>query len=193
MKIPKGIVEDVLVKVDKLYYPVDFFILDIKPEAMGANYVPIILGRPFFATSNAIINCWNGVMQLIFGNMTLELNIFHSSNKHANLKEEGSEEVCLIGTSVGEHCARKLKGELMESLEKFDEELSTPPITQVAPPIPPEPPNKACHLSLSLQQSSHRITSSTTCSSSGHSSSSCNRFNSSPTSCSSFNSCSITR
>ena len=59
VKIPKGVVEDVLVKVDKFYYPVDFFVLDIEPVAMGANYVPIILERPFFATSNVIINCRN--------------------------------------------------------------------------------------------------------------------------------------
>ncbi|RVW18664.1 Retrovirus-related Pol polyprotein from transposon opus [Vitis vinifera] len=32
-----------------------------------ANLVPIILGRPFLATSNAIINCRNGLMQLTFG------------------------------------------------------------------------------------------------------------------------------
>ena len=51
--------------------------LDTEPVAVGANHVPIILGRPFLATSNAIINCLNGVMQLMFGNMTLELNIFH--------------------------------------------------------------------------------------------------------------------
>ena len=31
VKIPKGIVEDVLVKVDKFYYPVDFVVLDTKP------------------------------------------------------------------------------------------------------------------------------------------------------------------
>ena len=43
VKIPKGIVEDVLVKVDKFYYPVDFVVLDIDPMATGANYVPIIL------------------------------------------------------------------------------------------------------------------------------------------------------
>ena len=43
--------------------------------------MPIILGRPFLVTANAIINCHNGVMQLTFGNMTLELNIFHLSNK----------------------------------------------------------------------------------------------------------------
>ena len=77
VKLPKGIIEDVLVQVDKFYYPVDFVVLDTEPVAVGANYVPIILGRPFLATSNAIINCRNWVMQLTFWNMILELNIFH--------------------------------------------------------------------------------------------------------------------
>ena len=81
MKIPKGIVEDILVKIDKFYYPVDFVVLDTEPVEEGTNQVPFILRRPFLATSNAIINCQNGVMQLTFGNMTLELNIFHLSNK----------------------------------------------------------------------------------------------------------------
>ena len=57
VKIPKGIVEDVLVKVDKFYYPVAFVVLDTEPIANGPNHVPIILGRPFLATANAIINC----------------------------------------------------------------------------------------------------------------------------------------
>ncbi|RVW69574.1 hypothetical protein CK203_066260 [Vitis vinifera] len=77
VKIPRGIIEDVLVQVDKFYYPVYFVVLDSDPVVTGTNYVSIILGRPFLATSNAIINCRNGVMQLTFGNMTLELNIFH--------------------------------------------------------------------------------------------------------------------
>ena len=89
VKIPKGIVEDVLVKVDKFYHPMDFVVLDTEPVAEGTNQVPIILGRPFLATSNVIINYRNGVMQLTFGNMTLELNIFHLSNKH---KLAGDEE-----------------------------------------------------------------------------------------------------
>ena len=80
-KIPKGIVEDVLVKVDNFSYPVDFVVLDTKPMEESTHQVPIILGRPFLATANAIVNCWNGVMQLTFGNMTLELNIFHLSNR----------------------------------------------------------------------------------------------------------------
>ena len=88
VKIPKGIVEDVLVKVDKFYYPVDFVILDTEPVAEGTNQVPIILGRPFLATSNVIINFHNGVMQLTFGNMTLELNIFYLSSKHKSAEEQ---------------------------------------------------------------------------------------------------------
>ena len=59
VKIPKGIVEDVLVKIDKFYYPVDFVVLDTEPIASEPNHVPIILGRPFLATANAIINCRN--------------------------------------------------------------------------------------------------------------------------------------
>ena len=88
VKIPKGIVEDVLVKVDKFYYPVDFVVLDTKPIVSGPNHVPIILGRPFLATANAIINFRNGVMHLTFGNMTLELNIFHLSNKHKLVEDD---------------------------------------------------------------------------------------------------------
>ena len=98
IKIPKGTMENVLIQVDKFYYPVDFVVLNTEPVAVGANYVPIILGRPFLATSNAIINCQNGVMQLTFENMTLELNIFHLSKKHMHVVEKGPEEVYLIDT-----------------------------------------------------------------------------------------------
>ena len=115
MKIPKGIVEDVLVKVDKFYYPVDFVVLDTEPIACGPNHVLIILGRPFLATSNAIINCRNGVMQLTFGNMTLELNIFHLSKKHklAEGDKQGSEEVCSIGPSAGKPKVHLLQADLV--------------------------------------------------------------------------------
>jgi hypothetical protein len=37
----------------------------------------MILGQPFSAMSNALINCRTRVMNISFGNMTMELNIFH--------------------------------------------------------------------------------------------------------------------
>jgi hypothetical protein len=76
VKVPRGIVEDVLVQVDKFIYPVDFIVLDTQPVE-ACNSIPVILGRPFLATSNALINCRNGLMKLSFGNMTLEMNIFN--------------------------------------------------------------------------------------------------------------------
>ena len=139
MKIPKGIVEDVLVKVDKFYYPVDFVILDTEPVAESTNHVPIILGRPFLAILNAIINCLNGVMQLTFGNMTLELNIFHLSSKHKSMEEQEPHEVCLISPGGGKHNAHKLQEELMKNNDVFDGE-SNASVTPPAPLIPPAPP-----------------------------------------------------
>ena len=141
VKILKGIVEDVLVKVDKFYYPMDFVDLDTEPVEEGTNQVPIILGRPFFATSNAIINCRNGVMQLTFGNMTLELTIFHLGSKHKSgqKQEQESDEDYLIGPSAGKHSAHKLQEELMKNSEVVDEEL-TASVTPPAPLIPPAPP-----------------------------------------------------
>ena len=102
IKIPKRTIEDVLIQVDRFYYPVDFVVLDTEPVAVGANHVPIILGRPFLATSNAIINCRNGVIQLTFGNMTLELNIFHLSKRHMHSEEDDCEEVCIIDAILEE-------------------------------------------------------------------------------------------
>ncbi|KAL6310558.1 hypothetical protein AAG906_015296 [Vitis piasezkii] len=65
----------------------NFVILDTDPFVKEANYIPIILGRPFLATSNAIINCRNRLMQLTFGNMTLELNVFYMSKILGILKK----------------------------------------------------------------------------------------------------------
>ena len=121
VKIPKGIVEDVLVKIDKFYYPVDFVVLDTEPIVSEPNLVPIILGRPFLATANAIINCWNGVMQLPFGNMTLELNIFHLNNKHELLEHENpiTDEVVSNVQYAGKHSVQELQGVISQEDEEI--------------------------------------------------------------------------
>ena len=112
VKIPKGIVEDVLVKIDKFYYPVDFVVLDTAPSSNEPNHVPIILGRPFLATANAIINCRNGIMQLTFGDMTLELNIFNLNDNLKLLEPENpiTDEVVSVDQCVGKKGAKEMQG-----------------------------------------------------------------------------------
>jgi hypothetical protein len=60
MKIPWGIVEDVLIKVDKFYFPMDFIVLDTKPIQMIGTEILVTLGQPFLTTANALINCRSG-------------------------------------------------------------------------------------------------------------------------------------
>ncbi|XP_042957695.1 uncharacterized protein LOC122293238 isoform X2 [Carya illinoinensis] len=85
--MPRGIVEDVLVQVDKFYYPVDFVVLDMNLSIPSTFQTPVILGRPFLATSNALINCRSEILKLSFGNMTLELNIFNTCRQPQDLEE----------------------------------------------------------------------------------------------------------
>ena len=93
---PRGILEDVLVQVDKFYFLVDFVVLDTQPVVLTSNQIPVVLGRPFLATSNALINCRNGVMKLSFGNMTLELNIFNVDDQCE--EDDNFQEVHMIET-----------------------------------------------------------------------------------------------
>ena len=53
MRLPHNIVEDVIVKVENCYFPVDFIIVDIK-STNDFTDSPNILGRPFLATAKAI-------------------------------------------------------------------------------------------------------------------------------------------
>ena len=142
VKIPKGIVEDVLVKINKFYYPVDFVILDTEPSSNEPNHVPIILGRPFLATANAIINCHNGIMQLTFGDMTLELNIFHLNNQPNLFETENpiTDEVVSIDQCAGKKGAQEMQGVIIQADERELVLPTTPTASQLLNPtaIPKE-------------------------------------------------------
>ena len=56
----------------------------------------MILERRFLATVDIVI--WNGVMTILFGNMTVELNVFHTSSQPPEMDEQ--EEVNMIDTLV---------------------------------------------------------------------------------------------
>ncbi|GKA08295.1 putative ribonuclease H-like domain-containing protein [Tanacetum coccineum] len=63
IQYPQGIAENVLIKVDKFFLPIDFVILDMR-EDIG---IPIILGRPFLATARAMIDVFNKKITLRIG------------------------------------------------------------------------------------------------------------------------------
>ncbi|GJU40761.1 zinc knuckle CX2CX4HX4C containing protein [Tanacetum coccineum] len=62
--IPKGIVKNLLIKIDKFIFPVDFVILDMVEEFR----MPIILGRPLLAIANAKVDIFIKLISLEVGN-----------------------------------------------------------------------------------------------------------------------------
>ncbi|XP_076937825.1 uncharacterized protein LOC143605690 [Bidens hawaiensis] len=75
LKLPRGIVTDVIVMIEDFYYPVDFLVLDyvtVDPKRQPN----VILDRPFLATANALISCKTRVVDMAFCNKNLQLNMF---------------------------------------------------------------------------------------------------------------------
>ena len=71
---PHGIVEDVIVRIEGCYFPVDFLVVDMK-STRELSQSPIILGRPFLATAKAITDWGKGEVILKVGEHTMKVNI----------------------------------------------------------------------------------------------------------------------
>src|SRR5436190_625616 len=65
---PRGIVEDVLIKVDKFIFPIDLVVLDMEED----RSIPLILGRGFLKTARAIIGVDEGKIILRAGDESVE-------------------------------------------------------------------------------------------------------------------------
>ncbi|XP_059639073.1 uncharacterized protein LOC132281378 [Cornus florida] len=121
-KQPRGVIEDVIIKVDKFYFPVNFIVLDTEPVLEPRRHIQVILGHPFLATANASINCRTGVMDVSFGNMKVRLNIFNANQCPSDNND------CFLVDAIDE-CVEEMtpfaltKDPLEACLSYFDAEL----------------------------------------------------------------------
>ena len=75
LKHPRGVIEDVLVKVvDKFIFLADFIVLDMEED----KEIPIILGRPFLATGRAMIDVQRGELKLRVQEAEVKFNVFEA-------------------------------------------------------------------------------------------------------------------
>ena len=70
--IQKEKIEDVLVKVDKFIFPVDFIILDYEAD----RDVPKIRRRPFLATRRTLIDVQKGELTMRVQDKQVTFNVF---------------------------------------------------------------------------------------------------------------------
>ncbi|KAM1302527.1 hypothetical protein ACFX2H_013448 [Malus domestica] len=71
---PKGVLEDVLVQVNHLIFPADFFVLEME-ESSHAPSLPILLGRPFMKTARTKIDVFMGTLTMEFDGDIIRFNL----------------------------------------------------------------------------------------------------------------------
>ncbi|XP_058767104.1 uncharacterized protein LOC131640732 [Vicia villosa] len=76
-----GITEDLLDKVDKFFFPVNFVVIDMEED----YDTPLILGRPFMKTARMMIDIDDGLMKVRVLDEEVCFNLFEVM-KHSNDK-----------------------------------------------------------------------------------------------------------
>ncbi|GJS53542.1 reverse transcriptase domain-containing protein [Tanacetum coccineum] len=107
---PKGLAEDIFVKVGNFHFPTDFVVVDFEADPR----VPLILGRSFFITNRALIDVYEGELVLRDGNEQITFHV-NGTSKHPQKHENESIKM------VNDACK--------DSFKRFTDEP-----TQVCPP-----------------------------------------------------------
>ncbi|CAN6712798.1 unnamed protein product [Malus baccata var. baccata] len=71
---PKGVLEDVLVQVDNLIFPVDFYVLEME-DSPNVTPLPILLGRPFMKTARTKIDVFKRTLTMEFDGEIIDFNL----------------------------------------------------------------------------------------------------------------------
>ncbi|CAN6716301.1 unnamed protein product [Malus baccata var. baccata] len=74
---PNGVLEEVLVQVNHLIFPADFYVLEMD-ESDHAPSLPILLGRPFMKTARTKIDVFNGTLTMEFDGEVINFNLSDS-------------------------------------------------------------------------------------------------------------------
>ncbi|KAM1067948.1 hypothetical protein ACFX1Q_024007 [Malus domestica] len=74
---PKGVLEDVLVQVNHLIFPADFYVLEMD-ESDHTPSLPILLGRPFMKIARTKIDVFNGTLTTEFDGEVINFNLSDS-------------------------------------------------------------------------------------------------------------------
>ncbi|GKD14444.1 putative reverse transcriptase domain-containing protein [Tanacetum coccineum] len=115
-QIPRGIAENVIVKIDRFVFPVDFVVLDMNED----HKIPIILGRQFLAPAHAMIDVFN-IKKISFevGDETITFDI-EKSMRFPPSDDDTCHSVDIINISIINHVQEILP------LEPFDSFLFEP-------------------------------------------------------------------
>lgn len=146
IKHPRGIIENVLVKVDKFIFPADFIVLDMEED----QEIPLIFGRPFLATGRALIDVQQGELMLRVHEEQVTFKVFEATNVPLEIDvcfaisawDRGGRDTCseLVPPSSPKECITKSKPSKMakeKAMRRGSLGAAAFP-TKRKPPDPPE-------------------------------------------------------
>nr|XP_028954711.1 uncharacterized protein LOC114823375 [Malus domestica] len=116
---PLGILEDVIIKVDKFYLPADFIVLDMEED----KEVPLILGRPFMATARTLIDVEAGSLTLRVQGESVVFKLFEAVKRPFEPEECFRVDV-LDGIVHANFASRSSNDKLLTCLTNHDATLS---------------------------------------------------------------------
>nr|XP_008386324.2 uncharacterized protein LOC103448840 [Malus domestica] len=84
-RYPKGLLEDVLVQLNELIFPADFFVLEMEHDPMPTA-LPLILGRPFLRTARTKIDVYDGTLTMEIDGESVKFKIFNAMRYPSDLE-----------------------------------------------------------------------------------------------------------
>nr|GFA11854.1 hypothetical protein [Tanacetum cinerariifolium] len=97
---PKGVVEDVFVKVGKFHFPTDFVFVDFEADPR----VSLIIGRSFLRTSHALINVYGEEITLRINDKFVTFNLNQTMRYSSTYDDNSMNRVDVIDIACGEFC-----------------------------------------------------------------------------------------
>ncbi|XP_075504481.1 uncharacterized protein LOC142541918 [Primulina tabacum] len=138
---PRGVIEDVLVKIENLVFPADFYVLDMENDDLNSL---ILLGRPFLKTSKSVIDVNSGTLTMEFDGEIVKFNI--SDTMKYRISESTINTLDIANHLSEENSKIVDKNELEEIIERPVENsntifsLSDLQISKIMQKLPPDRP-----------------------------------------------------
>ncbi|GJU86114.1 reverse transcriptase domain-containing protein [Tanacetum coccineum] len=95
---PKGLAEDVYVKVGKFHFPADFVVVDFEADPR----VPLILGRSFLKTGRTLIDVYKGEITLCVDNEAVTFNL-DQTMKYSSTNDKSVNRINIINEICEEY------------------------------------------------------------------------------------------
>nr|GEV05522.1 reverse transcriptase domain-containing protein [Tanacetum cinerariifolium] len=96
---PKGVAEDVFVKVGKFHFPTDFVVVDFEANPR----VSLILGRSFLRTSPALIDVYGEEITLRVNDESVTINLNQTMRYSSTYDDNSVNRIDVINIACGEY------------------------------------------------------------------------------------------